>query len=226
MAVSVPGAVELASAARAWLTDREVRSLAFGNLPLGARQRRADEPSMHRPLVFGSRGADGLSVRLGFGRRGRQRRSLHHLGSGIGGCFGERRIFGRHEVRRRLLDRRGGGDGTGTERAFYRLTQNPLGLLATGWRRLRVLVLVLRVARRAARLLHILRDHRHYHVIGDPALPRTVVVQNVTEPKPALLHQWYVLPESRTGRSTRIGMAAVSCSHSSAVSLSRPFQVG
>ena len=53
----------------------------------------------------------------------------------------------------------------------------------------RLLVFVVRVARGAARLLHLVLDHRDHGMIGDAALARTVVVQNVTEPKPALLHE-------------------------------------
>ena len=52
----------------------------------------------------------------------------------------------------------------------------------------RLLVFVVRIARRATRLLHLVLDHRNHRVIGDAALTRTVVVENVTEPKPALLH--------------------------------------
>jgi hypothetical protein len=51
-----------------------------------------------------------------------------------------------------------------------------------------LLVFVVRIARRAARLFHLVVDHRDDRVVGDAALTRTVVVQNVTEPKPALLH--------------------------------------
>jgi hypothetical protein len=44
------------------------------------------------------------------------------------------------------------------------------------------------IAGRAAGLLHLVIDHRDDGVVGDAALTRAVVVQNVTEPKPALLH--------------------------------------
>jgi hypothetical protein len=47
---------------------------------------------------------------------------------------------------------------------------------------------VVGIAGRAAGLLHLVVDHRYNGVVGDAALTRTVVVQNVTEPKPALLH--------------------------------------
>jgi hypothetical protein len=52
-----------------------------------------------------------------------------------------------------------------------------------------LLVFVLRLARRAARLLHVGPNHRHHHVVGEAAFPRAIVVQNVTKPKLALLHQ-------------------------------------
>jgi hypothetical protein len=48
---------------------------------------------------------------------------------------------------------------------------------------------VLRIARRAARLLHVGADHRHHDVVGEPALAGAIVVENVTKPKLALLHQ-------------------------------------
>jgi hypothetical protein len=52
-----------------------------------------------------------------------------------------------------------------------------------------LLVFVLGVARAAPRLLDVVLDHGDDDVIGDAALPRAVVIQNVTEPRPALLHQ-------------------------------------
>jgi hypothetical protein len=38
-------------------------------------------------------------------------------------------------------------------------------------------------------VFHLVFDDRHDGMIGHAALTRTVVVENVTEPKPALLHQ-------------------------------------
>jgi hypothetical protein len=52
-----------------------------------------------------------------------------------------------------------------------------------------VLVLVLRIARRATRLLDVRTDHRHHGVVGNTSLARAVIVENVTKPKLALLHQ-------------------------------------
>jgi hypothetical protein len=62
------------------------------------------------------------------------------------------------------------------------------GLTAARRRHAGVLVFVVRVARGASRLLHVLADHRDDDVIRDAALTRAIVVKNVTEPKPALLH--------------------------------------
>src|SRR5262249_9079370 len=53
----------------------------------------------------------------------------------------------------------------------------------------RVLVFVLGIAGRTARLLDVVPDHGDNRVIGHTALAWTVVVQNVTKPKLALLHQ-------------------------------------
>ena len=53
---------------------------------------------------------------------------------------------------------------------------------------------MLRVARRAACLLDVLFDHRDHRVIRHATLTRTVVVQDVTETQPALLH--VISPES------------------------------
>jgi hypothetical protein len=52
-----------------------------------------------------------------------------------------------------------------------------------------VLVFVVCIARGAAGLLHRVIHHRDHHVIGEPAFAGTVIVQNVTEPRLALLHQ-------------------------------------
>src|SRR6185503_18075108 len=55
---------------------------------------------------------------------------------------------------------------------------------------LRVLVFVIAVARGAARLLDVCANHGDNRVVGHAPLTRTVIVQNVTKPKLALLlHQ-------------------------------------
>jgi hypothetical protein len=109
-----------------------------------------------------------VSVVLGDGRR-----RLHFLdGFSLQWHFFNVRVF--HKCFRR------GGffGGVFDERLFP----------ATRRRNARLFVLVVGVARRAARLLHLILNHRDDHVIGDAAFTRTIVVQNVTEPRPALLH--------------------------------------
>jgi hypothetical protein len=58
-----------------------------------------------------------------------------------------------------------------------------------------LLVFVIGVAGSASGLLHLVVNHCNDGVIRDAALARAIVVQNVTEPKPALLHQKF--PRSR-----------------------------
>jgi hypothetical protein len=82
-------------------------------------------------------------------------------------------------------------------------------------RHLRVLELVVGVARRAAHLLHGVGDHRHDDVIGHTPFTRAIVVQDVTKPKLALLHQ----------RSRRIRWQGMSCERRSILTeLSKPVQ--
>jgi len=52
-----------------------------------------------------------------------------------------------------------------------------------------VLVLVVRVARGAPGLLDLLADHGDHGVVRDAAFTRTVVVEDVTKPRLALLHE-------------------------------------
>ena len=110
--------------------------------------------------------------RRGYRDRGRGRRGLQVLVSGllvlvvVGGD---------------------GGNGTRTGTDDTRIADER-ALLLPSHRDTRLLVFVIRVARGAARLLHLVLDHRHHGMVRDAALARTVVVQNVTEPKPALLH--------------------------------------
>jgi hypothetical protein len=116
-------------------------------------------------------------------RGDRSRFRLRQLG--FSGCF--ERFFGlgvdgRDLVGRRILDRWTRAEGTLCRLGYFGAALAPLR------RNPRLLVLVVGVARRTARLLHLVLDHRHDGVIGDAALARTIVVDNVTEPNPALLH--------------------------------------
>jgi hypothetical protein len=121
--------------------------------------------------------------------------------------FGDRILIGGHLTRLRLLLSPGGFDGHFGGWCFFdRLLLFLIGhigryrggerlFFAARQRHACLLVFVVRVTRRAARLLHLIVNHRHDDVIGDAAFTRTIVVQNVTEPKPALLHE---LPRSRS----------------------------
>ena len=81
-----------------------------------------------------------------------------------------------------------GGHALGRARSNLRIQRRRRVRFAALARHLRVLVFVLGVARRAARLLHVVADHRDDGVVRHPPLARAVIVQNVTKPKLALLH--------------------------------------
>jgi hypothetical protein len=155
--------------AEARLPNRELGLAAFRRLAIGPRQRRANQTTMHRTVVFGRR--DRPRFRCGgIGRR--QRLEI------VGG----RRFRLRHDVDVRAVNSES-------------LDLHGRCRRGTGWdvlpslrRHPRVLVLVIGIARRAPRLLDLVIHHRHHGVVGDAALARTVVVQDVTEPNPALLH--------------------------------------
>ena len=89
------------------------------------------------------------------------------------------------------------GDAFWTARQHLRIKSGRRVLLPALARDFGVLVFVLGVARRAPRLLHIRTDHRDNGMVGHPPLARTVIVQNVTKPKLALLHQ--ALPKKTSG---------------------------
>jgi len=110
-------------------------------------------------------------------------------------CFGRWRLRLLHGLRRdrgsfdgRLFDGGFFGECIRQRRFFVRARLDDWFLLAARRRHARLFVLVIRVTRHAARLLHLVINHGNNRVIGDAAFTRTIVVQNVTEPKPALLH--------------------------------------
>lgn len=107
-----------------------------------------------------------------------------------------RRLTGRahraHRLRRPLRAPARRGDGAPPAPVWHRRPPRASGPLPTccvaapaSWPD----VLVLPVASAAPRLLHVVLHDCHDHVVRDAALARTVVIQNVTEPRPALLHQ-------------------------------------
>jgi hypothetical protein len=191
-AALMTGAEPVGATAR--LTDREVRrGTRRRRLALGTRQRGANQRPMHRPFldivdIVATGIAAFLIVTVW------QQRSAE-LGRGpLGGRgFGFRRRLARVSLAR--LFHGGLDDGRLLGRRALRSSGRRLGMKSARRFRFaplprlsRLLVLVFGVARRAARLLHFGSDHRDNRVIGDAPFPRTVIVQNVTKPKLALLH--------------------------------------
>ncbi len=160
-----------AASATSRLSNREIRRFALRRLAIGAGQCRPDQATMNRTLVVDLL-SGGQRQRFGFCSLGR---SLER-----GGRFWSLRN----------VDDRFNGVGAefGTQRAFHRLTGCTFGAPAALRRNTRPLELMVRLAGSAACLLDLIFDHGHDGVVGDAALARAVIVQNVTEPKPALLH--------------------------------------
>jgi hypothetical protein len=159
-----------------WLADREI-----GRRPCGrgrafqAGQRRANQRPVNGSLVV-----FWLFVRSG-----------HRCLWGV--LRGERAVIGdgsRKGHRRRLFGRGGGGrrHGLAKLRSATGRQSSRVGLPAKP-RQPRLLVFVLRLARRATRLLHVVPDHRDHYVVGKTAFPGAIIVKDVTKPKLALLHQ-------------------------------------
>src|SRR5262245_59501760 len=176
------------------LPDREVGRGACGwRLIVGARQLGTNQWPMHR-TILASRFRFGIPILDG---RGGRRFWL---------VVGDRLLWRRHALRRWCRHRQGNRRRAGclddrhTLRDglvddFLRRTCDDLRVEGSGFRlaalprHARVLVLVIRVACRAARLLHLVPHHCHDGMVRQPTLSGTVVVQNVTKPKLALLHQ-------------------------------------
>ncbi len=186
--------IEVAAAAAAWLTDRKLRNLSIRHLSHRSRQRRANQPAVNGAVIITSvvarRGRvivnahiGALAVRRGLLARGDG--SLHRCLVRPDYVIWDLLFVGHVDIGHRR---------TGTNGIGGVARQHPI-LLAARRRNPGLFVFVVRVARRAASLLHLVFDHRDDRVIGDTALARTIVVQNVTEPKPALLHE---LPRSRS----------------------------
>jgi hypothetical protein len=161
---------------------REVRSLALRRLTFRARKRRANQTPVDRPLLVVALGCVnrfGIAAAISSVRR----RNLDCLV--LLDVLGQFDVFG-HGVfgHGRLVMHVRGNPWRTLDQLRGRLTR----FSATGGRHFGVLVLVLRVARRAARLLDGLVNHRDHRMVRYAALTRTIVIEDVTEPKPALLH--------------------------------------
>src|SRR5688572_28471789 len=152
--------------------EGEVRRLTLRCLSLGARQRCPNQRAMDRPLIsvgwrtgvrFRFVGDVGLcAIRLPVGELDRLllacgRRTVSGVIRRFEHWFGARRNATRTAVDEDALS----------------------GLAAARSRQLAFPVFVVRVTRGAARLLHLVLEHRDDRMIGDAALARTVVVENV-----------------------------------------------
>jgi hypothetical protein len=186
-------------------TEGEVGRLAFRCLTFGPRQRRADQRTMDGPIVTLVVLGDVLFQRF-VGRAGRLANCIRRVRSASELCLRNpayvfqitARVISAGFYLLLVRDERGLFDYRSVIGSVV-LGLEPGGidelrgwdyrLFAASGRHLGLLVFVLRVARGAPRLLDGVVDHRDDRVIGDAALTRTVVVQNVTEPKPALLHE-------------------------------------
>jgi hypothetical protein len=194
---ALTGAIAI-EAATAWLLPhREVRRFSLGDLSFRTRQGRANQRPVHRPFVIGATGGGIIDIRRRIGFSVDRWRRRRRRGDGVGrfgrlGRLGGFDGFGGVEIDRLGFGLRLGGEHT-RFRLIHAIRQRGGWFAATRRGHFGVLVLVLGVARRATRLLHVVLDHRDHRVIGDAALARTIVVQNVTEPNPALLHE---LPRS------------------------------
>jgi hypothetical protein len=189
MAVSI--SFEAAAASSARLTNGEVGILpVLWRLPLGARQRRTNQATMHGAiLVRGRRDGfllHGFASVHGFNRFDRDRFRCSNFGDD--GSVDE--LIDVHIVVMRSIEALNrqwrGGARLGTTGSDFR-HEDP-GFLFAPRGHTCLFVLMIRIARRASRLPDLILYHRDDRVIGNAALARTVVVQNVTEPKPALLH--------------------------------------
>jgi hypothetical protein len=172
----VTAALPAVRSAHPWLADCEFRFLPFRNLTILPRQRRANQAAVHRTLVFRRSGlvlaAHVLGRLISLERLQIERLcQIRVISVALPLLVDERLLVGGTEPAR--LRRVNGA----ILRAPAALRGNPGSF-----------VFVVGIAGRAAGLLHLVVDHRYNGVVGDAALTRTVVVQNVTEPKPALLH--------------------------------------
>ena len=177
--------VEIAAAA-AGLADGEVRLLPLRSLAFRTRQGGPDQSAVNGPVVveIGSRERcfliGGRRIKFcNFDRIGR--RFELWLWPWLGLRLGLRNDV---DVERLLFER------PRPQQALTRVgRRRRIEFLPAGSGHFRLLVLVIRIARRAARVLHLIANDRDNGVVRNAALARTVVVENVTEPKPALRHR-------------------------------------
>jgi hypothetical protein len=157
------------------LANGELWILALGRLTVRPGERRADQATMNGTFVV-KRSSNRLLVR---GRQFLSRRRRHINGLDRFGSSNSRVLRDHYGF---IFD---GSQAAGGVRGIT--GPNP-ALLAALRRHAGLLVLMIGIARRAPGLFHFIVNHRHDGVICDAALTRAIVVENVTEPEPALLH--------------------------------------
>jgi hypothetical protein len=196
-----------AALAAGWLADGELRRRSrWGRLPFGPRQRSSYQRTMNGTLL-NVVVTVGVIAFTAFGR--------FAVRSGGGLDVTQCRRDGVHRFLDRIFEAIGRRVQPFHSRIGYRVVDDTLrpsghplcedcggfGFPTLTWHS-GLLVLVLGIAGRAARLLHIRSDHGDNGVVGDASLTRAVIIQNVTKPKLALLHQ--TLPkEPQAGRERR-----------------------
>jgi hypothetical protein len=163
--------------ASAILTDREFRNLPDLFLPFRPRQRGTNQAPVEGTIVA-------IRTRL-IGRRllWRFRRRRY-----LGAAFNVNGLDGNRRRDRFSVDGFVHGiDGLGHP-GQHLFVENGSGILFPSSRFLATLVGMFRITRRATCLFDVFFDHRDDSVVGHAALARTVIVQNVSETQPALLH--------------------------------------
>ncbi|MEQ1897932.1 MAG: hypothetical protein ABL971_11165 [Vicinamibacterales bacterium] len=164
------------------LPDRELGFLPFGRLALGAREGSPDQTPVDRAVVL-------LPDRLVF--RGHVNSHGLDNASHLDGHLGGGHLDG-HVVAGIFLDWRRHDTLWHECRVGRRFT---FETLSPQRGHTSLLVIMVCVAGGAAGVSDLVIDHRRNQMVGQAAFPRTIVVDGVTEPKPALLH---ALPRSRS----------------------------
>jgi hypothetical protein len=173
-----------------WLTDREFRiGAGRRGLAFDAWQRRSYQAPVYRTFVGGLRRCilfAAFSLVILCASLVVWRARLAFFVSRGDECGRLRLLFRQQRLARRVVQLRRG-------ESLRRERGRRFGLAANA-RDFGLFVFVISVARRAARLFHVVTDHRDDYVVCHAPLTRAIVVQNVTKPRLALLHQ-----NSRTG---------------------------
>jgi hypothetical protein len=149
-----------------------------------------DRPRRRIALDTGQRGPDQTAMKADLGV-GRRRLIVRGIGRRGGSVRAGLRGRGGNGIRGRLhRGRRVGLDG----RESHHLTRGSQrgrhgdGLLPAAGRDLPATVLMLGVAGRAPDLADVVADERHHRMVAQPPLARTIVINEITNPKLARMH--------------------------------------